>query len=116
MREDLHAVAQWHMNENHAAQLSLNFINKENELVGYIDVDAPGNMSWQIVNLEYKEFFNMILPYLYNGNTDNRISYASIEQDPLRWTRMRIYLAKQNIPIKYSQEINDLQEEKSMSR
>lgn len=116
MKRDIHIAVKWFMNEKQVSELTFNFYNSANELVGYVDIDAKGNMRWQIVNLEYKDYFFNVLPYLYNDNINDRLSYESVEANPLRWTRARIFIANNNILIKYSQEMNDLQEERRMSR
>ena len=116
MNNDVHVVTEWYMNKNHVAELSMVFYNKNNNLIGYIDISASGDMRWQIVDLEYKNYFFNILPYLYVGDIDDRISYESTEPNLLRWTRARIYIANHNLLINYSQEINNLREERKMSR
>ena len=114
--EDVHVVAHWSMNSEHISEINVSYFNSENELIGYVDTDAKGNMKWQIVNLAYKDYFFSVLPYLYAGEINDHISYESKEENGIRWTRMRIYLAKNNISIQYSREANNLFQENTMGR
>ena len=116
MVEGLHAVAQLAINENNVSEMNINFINENNQLAGCVDVDAKGNMSWEIIDLKYKRYFMNVLPYLYNKSIDNRISYKSTSPDTSRWIRTRMYLANNKVPIKYGQELLNFQDSNKMSR
>ena len=112
MENEINITVDWLMNKNHVSELNLNFFNKEKELIGYIDIDAIGNMKWQIVNLAYKDYFFKILPYLYAGDINNHISYESTTPNNLRWTRARVFIVNNNLFINYG----NVQEEKGKTR
>ena len=112
MGNEINITVDWLMNKNHVSELNFNFFNKEKELIGYIDIDATGNMKWQIVNLAYKDYFFNILPYLYVGDINNHISYESTSPNGLRWTRARIFIVNNRLFINYG----NIQEEKGKTR
>ena len=93
---------EWFVNKNHVSEIGFNFFNDKGDLIGYTDIDATGNMNWQIVNLEYKDYLNNILKYLYVGDTENRISFESTSPNCLRWIRARIFIAKNKLRIEYN--------------
>lgn len=116
IKDDLHVLAYKYMNNNDVMQFNFNYLNRENNLVGTIDIDATGNMKWEIIDLGYKEFFFKLLPYLYVGDIDNKISYESTSPNGLRWTRATIYAKNNNIPVRYSVLDDGFYEERRMSR
>ena len=116
IKDDLHVLAYKYMNDNDVMQFNFNYLNTENNLVGTIDIDATGNMKWEIIDLGYKDFFFKLLPYLYVGDIDSRISYESLTPNGLRWTRATIYSKNNNIPVKYFEQDDSIYSERRMSR
>ncbi len=108
MKKDVHLTACWFMNNDNVSEIEVKYYNSNNEIIGYVDTDAKGNMKWEIINLDYKEYFYSILCYLSSTDINNKISFESKDENGLRWTKLRIYLAINKVPIAYSKESNDI--------
>ena len=113
MSNNLQVEITWSMNKNNVSELHFNYYDKDSNFVGNIDVDAQGNMSWQIAKLEHKEYMMNIINYLYLGEANDRISYDSTTPNGLRWIRARIYIANHGLLINYHQKEENVVEEES---
>ena len=103
---NIQTEAVWTMNEAGISEIRLNYFDVDGKSIGNIDVTSRGEMRWQIINLEYMDYFNEIISYIYGANMSNKIVYHSKDANALRWTKTRLYIAKRGLFINYNVEVN----------
>ncbi len=104
------------INKNNNRELHFNFYDNENNLVGYIYVDELGNMSWQIINLMYKDYLTNVISYIFADDAQNMISYKTKAPNEMSWIRSRVFIENQGLVINYNYSPSDYDEVRSFIR
>ena len=110
--DNFNIFAKYFINSAQVGVITMSFYDKNGKLVGYIDIDQRGRMSWQIVDLRFKEYFFGLLPFLYAGDIKERISYQCPKDDInyRRWSRARVFIQNKKLNIKYGNGANEVLE------
>ena len=102
------------INEKNIREIHFNYYDENGGLIGYIYIDELGNMSWQIINLMFKDYLSNIISYIYIGNSDNLVSYKTDTPNSMRWIRARVFIENHGLIINYNQDY--IEDERSFSR